>query len=188
MDKALLRDRLRSRLQALTIEQREAKSGRACRNLVSTLAFQEASVIMIFLSLPDEVDTRPAIEAAWDENKTVLVPKIVWSDRHLEPIKLDSLNEAWDGSDSGLRWPQEAVIWDLARINLVVTPGLGFDRAGHRLGRGGAFYDRFFGQAGLQATRCGFGFDEQLVEVVPTAGHDQPVDLVVTDEQTVIRK
>jgi 5-formyltetrahydrofolate cyclo-ligase len=150
--------------------------------------FQKAEVVMIFLSLPDEVDTRTAIEAAWADDKTVLVPKIVWTDRHLEAVELVSFDDSLADPQSGLRWPPQTPDWDVARIDLVVTPGLAFDRHGHRLGRGAGFYDRFFDRQGLRATRCGFGFSEQLVETVPMTPSDRLVDWVVTDEQTIKRK
>ena len=70
----------------------------------------------------------------------------------------------------------------LQDIDLVVTPALGFDGKGNRLGRGGSCYDRFFANARLQAARCGFAFAQQQVETVPVAEHDEPVDFLVTDE------
>ena len=70
----------------------------------------------------------------------------------------------------------------LQDIDLVVTPALGFDGKGNRLGRGGSCYDRFFANARLKAARCGFAFAQQQVETVPVAEHDEPVDFLVTDE------
>jgi 5-formyltetrahydrofolate cyclo-ligase len=67
-------------------------------------------------------------------------------------------------------------------IDLVVTPALGFDRQGNRLGRGGSYYDRFFANTELKASRCGFAFTEQLVDSIPITEHDEPVDSLVTDE------
>ena len=70
----------------------------------------------------------------------------------------------------------------LEDIDLVVTPALGFDGKGNRLGRGSSYYDRFFANAELKAARCGFAFAEQRVEAVPVAEHDEPVGFLVTDE------
>ena len=76
----------------------------------------------------------------------------------------------------------------LQDIDLVVTPGLGFDKKGNRLGRGGSYYDRFFANTKLKASRCGFGFAEQLVETIPVAQHDEPVDIVVTEKEIIYIK
>jgi 5-formyltetrahydrofolate cyclo-ligase len=70
-------------------------------------------------------------------------------------------------------------------IDLVVTPALGFDRKGNRLGRGGSFYDRFFTNKELKAPRCGFAFAEQVVDSIPATERDEPVDFLVTDEEII---
>ena len=73
-------------------------------------------------------------------------------------------------------------------IELVLTPGLGFDRAGHRLGRGAGFYDRFFSGvgAGIGPLRLGVCFDGQLVEEVAFADHDERVDAIATENGLVV--
>jgi 5-formyltetrahydrofolate cyclo-ligase len=185
MDKALLRRQLRERLQVLTADQKEQKSYRACQGLVSFRPFQQASIVMMFLSMPDEIDTAVAIHVAWQEGKTVVVPRVDWEHRTMTPVAIDSLdtNIGIEGRD--LRNPLSGEVVDVGRIDLVVTPGLGFDRQGHRIGRGAGFYDRFFGDLKLRALRCGFCFSEQVVESVPVVESDRPVDWLVTDEQVL---
>jgi 5-formyltetrahydrofolate cyclo-ligase len=70
-------------------------------------------------------------------------------------------------------------------IHLVVATGLGFDRKGNRLGRGGSYYDRFFSNKDLKAAKCGFAFAEQVMEAVPVTEHDVPVDMLVSDEEVL---
>lgn len=165
----------------MPLEQKIEKSKKACQNLISTAWFQNASVIMIYLSLREEVDTSKAILRAWQMGKTVVVPKILWQQKHMIPVEITSLKTGFTTGASGLRNPTVTVPIPFGDIDLVVTPGLGFDSKGNRLGRGGSFYDRFFANAELKAKRCGFAFAEQLVDVVPVADYDEPVDLLVTD-------
>ena len=185
MDKAQLRSTLLKRLHAMPSEQRNEKSRKACRNLVSIEPFQKASTVMMFVSLPHEVDTSEAILHAWQLGKVVAVPKISWEQRHMIPVQISSLETGFSVSASGLRNPIAGVPVPFEDIDLVVTPALGFDNKGNRLGRGGAYYDRFFANSQLKALRCGFAFSEQLVESIPVTEHDQPVDMVVTDEGIV---
>jgi len=185
MDKAQLRSTLLKRLHAMPSEQRNEKSRKACRNLVSIEPFQKASTVMMFVSLPHEVDTSEAILHAWQLGKVVAVPKISWEQRHMIPVQINSLETGFSVSASGLRNPIAGVPVPFEDIDLVVTPALGFDNKGHRLGRGGAYYDRFFANSRLKALRCGFAFSEQLVESIPVTEYDQPVDMVVTDEGIV---
>ncbi len=188
MDKAQLRRELQSCLLAITSEQRSEKNRKACQNLVSISQFQNASTVMMFLSLPHEADTSEAILHAWQLGKAVAVPKVSWQQRHMIAVQINSLETGISTEASGLKNPISGVPMPFEEIDLVVTPALGFDRKGNRLGRGGSYYDRFFANTELKASRCGFGFAEQLVETIPVAEHDEPVDLLVTDEEIVYFK
>ncbi len=182
MDKAELRHQVRSKLAQLTARQRSDKSKKACQNLVNTEQFRNASVVMFFLSLPHEVDTTPAILCSWQQEKTVAVPKVSWQQRHMIPVEITSLESGLETEAGGLQNPVTGVPMPIEEIDLVVTPGLAFDRQGRRLGRGGSYYDRFFDSGELRASKCGFGFSEQIVESVPTDEHDKCVDFLVTDK------
>ncbi len=185
MKKSQLRRELQSCLLDIGGKERTEKSRRACQNLVSTPEFQNASSIMIYLSLPHEVDTSEAILQAWQSGKTVAVPKISWQQRHMIPVKINTLETGFSVGTSGLRNPVMGVPIPFEEIDLVVAPALGFDKQGNRLGRGGAYYDRFFANEKLKATRCGLAFSEQLVEAIPTTDSDEPVYLLVTDKEVI---
>ena len=188
MNKAQLRRELQNCLLSITSEQRNEKSRKACQNLVSIPQFQSASTVMMFLSLPHEVDTSEAILNAWQLGKAVAVPKVSWQQRHMIAVQINSLETGILTEASGLQNPIAGVPVAFEEIDLVVTPGLGFDKKGNRLGRGGSYYDRFFANTELKASRCGFGFEEQLVEKIPVAEHDEPVDIVVTEKEIIYIK
>ena len=185
MDKEQLRRKLQKCLLAIPSEQRSEKSRKACRNLVSTPQFQSASAVMLYLSLPHEVDTSEAILYAWQLGKIVTVPKISWQQRHMIPVRINSLETGFSTEVAGLRNPVTGVPVSFEEIDLVVAPALGFDRRGNRLGRGGSYYDRFFANEELKASRCGFAFAEQMVDSVPVTEHDEPMDFLVTDEKVM---
>ena len=182
-DKVQLRQKLQKCLLELSDGQREQKSKKACRNLISTPEFQNASVVMMYLSLPHEVDTSEAILCAWQLDKVVVVPKVSWQQRHMIPVRINSLETDFSTEVAGLRNPVTGVPVSFEEIKLVVTPGLGFDRKGNRLGRGGSYYDRFFANHELGASRCGFAFSEQVIDSVPATSRDEPVDFLVTDDE-----
>jgi 5-formyltetrahydrofolate cyclo-ligase len=182
MDKVQLRNELQKRLLEISAEQRNEKSRKACRNLVSTPQFQRASAVMMYLSLPHEVDTSEAILYAWQSGKIVAVPRISWQQRRMIPVQINSLETGFSTEVAGLRNPVTGVPMPFEEIELVVTPALGFDKKGNRLGRGGSYYDRFFANEELKASKCGFAFAEQMVDSIPTTEGDVPVDFLVTDE------
>jgi len=185
MDKVELRRQLRNCLLAILPEQCKDKSRKACRNLISTEQFQSASVIMMYLSLPHEVDTSEAILHAWQLGKTIAVPKISWQQRHMIPVQISSLETGFSTGTGGLRNPVAGVPIPFRQIDLVVAPALGFDHFGNRLGRGGSFYDRFFANKEVIASRCGLAFAEQVVDSIPITEGDEPVHFVVTDEEVI---
>jgi 5-formyltetrahydrofolate cyclo-ligase len=185
MEKVELRRRLRNDLLAISPQRRMEKSRKACRNLISTEPFQAASTIMMYLSLPHELDTSEAILHAWQLGKTVAVPKISWQQRHMIPVQINSLETGFSTGVWGLRNPTAGAPIPFGQIDLVVAPALGFDRNGNRLGRGGSFYDRFFANKEVVASRCGLVFSEQVVDSIPTTESDEPVNFLVTDEEVI---
>ncbi|MHC4264679.1 MAG: 5-formyltetrahydrofolate cyclo-ligase [Planctomycetota bacterium] len=185
MDKNKWRVKLRAYLRSLQESEQALKSRQACQQLVSSKYFQDASVVMMYLSIPYEADPSEAILKAWQLGKTVAVPKVIWEDKHMLPVQINSLEADFSFEVSGLRNPMKGIPVPFSDIDLIVTPGLGFDKKGNRLGRGGAYYDRFFAHQELQAQRCGFGFSEQLVDELPVTQNDQPMDFLVTDKQVL---
>jgi 5-formyltetrahydrofolate cyclo-ligase len=185
MDKAELRRLMRDRVRSLSPEEKGWRSHQACLRLVSCQPFQRASVILLFLSMPDEIDTTEAIQAARHRGARVAVPKVDWDLHSMTAVEIPAEGAALTVSRSGLRNPVEGTAIDPAGIDLVVAPGLGFDRRGHRLGRGAGFYDRFLVGPAANATRCGFCFREQVVESIPVTEADVPVHWLVTDEEAI---
>ena len=185
MDKAQLRTQFRKILLGMSLEERVEKSRKACQNLMRTEQFADVVTVMAFLSLPHEVDTSEAILCAWQLGKTVAAPKISWQQRHMIPVEIKSLDTGFSTEIGGLRNPAKGVPIPFEEIDMVITPGLGFDKSGNRLGRGGSYYDKFFTNEGLRAIKCGLAFAEQVVDHVIVTDHDVPVDMLVTDEQVV---
>ena len=183
MNKEQLRLKLQKDLLEMSEKQRNEKSQKVCRNLIETPEFQKASVIMAFLSLPQEVDTTEIILAAWQLNKTVAVPKVSWQQRHMIPVQINTLETGFSTEIAGLRNPTAGSPVPFEEIDLVVTPALGFDYKGNRLGRGGSYYDRFFANKQLTAIKGGLAFSRQVLDTVPTTETDIGMDFLVTEDK-----
>ena len=185
MDKAQLRTQFREILLGMSPEERVEKSRKACQNLMRTEQFADVVTVLAFLSLPHEVDTSEAILCAWQLGKTVAAPKISWQQRHMIPVEIKTLDTGFSTEIGGLRNPVKGLPIPFEEIDMVITPGLGFDRNGNRLGRGGSYYDKFFTNKRLRAIKCGLAFEEQVVDHITVTDQDIPVDMLVTDEQVV---
>ena len=180
MDKMEMRQIIRGRLFDLPQTDRDAESKQACQHLIETEEYQKSSVVMIFLPLPHEIDTTGVILDAWQKGKTVVVPKVSRQQRHMIPVEITSLETGFSEERGGFKNPTTGVPMPVEEIDLVLAPGMGFDAKGNRLGRAGGYYDRFFKSEGLQAAKCGFCFNLQIFDDIPTEDHDEPVDLLVS--------
>ncbi len=184
--KKSLRAEWRDHLRQLDEAQIKSRSRAAAERLCGLEAFDRAGAVMIFLPLRHEVDATPIAVRAWQQGKTVAVPLVGYEQRHMIAVEIHSLSEPMDVDAYGLRTPASRNPVPVEQIGLVVVPGLAFDDRGSRLGRGGGFYDRFLSQPGFAGTTCGFAFDEQVIQTVPTTDTDVRLDMLVTDRRVLV--
>ena len=180
--KAVIRKQLRDTLASMGEVDRHAKSAAACRLVAGSPEFDAARVVMLYLSTPTEVDTASLALKCWQQNKSVVVPKVSWDQRRMLPVEISSLKDAMTTTAGGVvREPVSGKPIPLDLIDLVVVPGLGFTPKGYRIGRGMGFYDRFLAQTEFVGLSCGLAFEEQIVADLPVLDHDMPLGMLVTD-------
>ena len=172
---------MRQVMDGIPSDELQRRSSLACSQLIASPVYRRSDVMMVFLSLPREVDTTPLVLHAWRDGKRVLAPKVNWEQRRMLPIEIVSLTDNISEGQMGLREPAEGTPFSVEQIDLVVVPGLGFDLEGNRIGRGRGFYDRFLTHEGWNGTSCGLALEVQVVERVPMSEHDATVDMLVTD-------
>ena len=154
--------------------ERSVDSGAICEHVKALPEWAEARVILLFAALPDE----PNVDELWDQSKQVCLPRFR-SDRTYEAAFVRDPTGLVSGQFGILEPPKNAVCAGPSEVDLVITPGVAFDGAGYRLGRGRGFYDRWLED--LTAFRCGVGYDHQLVHgSVPHEPHDARMGVVVT--------
>jgi len=179
--KTNLRIALKDTLAGLPDEVRRAQSLAACSLVASTPEFSNASIVMLFLSMPDEIDTAALALKCWQAGKTVAVPKVSWDQKRMLPTEMTSLHaDGMRTTGRGFREPIEGKPVPAGAIDLVIVPGLGFSTMGYRIGRGMGFYDRFLAQPDFIGRSCGLCFEEQLVDSLPVLAHDVPLSMLVT--------
>lgn len=180
--KSAVRHRLRALLDAMSEADRHAKSLAACSLITAAPEFQAARCVMLYVSIPTEVDTAPLALRAWQAGKTVVVPKVSWDQRRMLPIEISSLTTGMTSTGPGIREPIAGNPMPLDLIDLVIVPGLGFTNTGFRIGRGMGFYDRFLAQPDFLGLSCGLAFGEQVVADLPVLDHDVPLSMLATDK------
>jgi 5-formyltetrahydrofolate cyclo-ligase len=182
MPKSDLRARVKALLAAMPPRERKARSRLATDRLVELPEFHDSSVIMAYLSLPYEVDSTPVVLRAWQLGKTVVVPKTVVGRRRLIPYQIETLDTGIIAGPYGIPEPIDGTPFPLSMIDMVIIPGLAFDRHGNRVGKGAGFYDRFLREHGFSGLKVGLGFSTQMVDDIPSEPHDVPLDLLVNDQ------
>ncbi len=183
-NKKELRKAMDARLHALTAAEKETWSTAVCARLTALPQYQKAKRIMAFLNMPDEVSLDALIRDALQAGKEVYVP--VCLDRtRLEAHRLEALDQAVCGAYGIRTAPPGSPRIDADKLDLIIVPGLAFDRQGHRLGHGAAYYDRFLAKKG-KAAAVAAAWDVQLVPDVPTEAHDITMTDIVTDKQHLI--
>jgi len=178
-----MRTRFRSLVASLTPAEIESKSLAAARLLYDTKVYQDAQIMMAFLSLPSEIDTTPIILRAWQDHKRVLAPKISWEQRRMLPVEIHSLTDRSSIPQLGRHEAGAGFPVPVGAIELVLVPGLGFDEHGNRLGRGRGFYDRFLAHPDFRGIACALALEEQVTDTLPVGPHDRPVHLLITDHK-----
>ena len=181
--KRSMRKELKRGIGALGERLRASKSETACGLLAVTAEFEQAGSVMLFLSIPNEIETAMVLNEALGNGKRVVVPSVVWETKRMIPVELKRLDCEMVTDRYGLRHPAAARPVLASEIDVVVVPGLGFDAIGNRLGRGGGFYDRFLTDTEFRGLACGLAFEEQVSQTVPCGDHDAKVGMLVTDKQ-----
>ena len=142
--------------------------------------FQRAKTVGVYIPLPDEVDITPLFQCL--ETNCVGAQKfyIPAFDQDAGLYRLAEYSADLKKGKFGILEPANPVFAP-EEIDLILEPGVAFDRSGNRIGRGGGFYDRLLPQ--YRAVRAGICFDFQCLESVPAEPHDCKMDLVVTESR-----
>lgn len=174
-----------ARRRALAAGDRRDRSGAIATRLYELEAWTAATTVHAYIGAVDgEVETRPIVARALAAGKRVVCPRVEWPGRRLRHFAIDRLDGLVE-SERGLWEPpgDSTTAVDPAELDLVLVPGLAFDRFGGRVGFGAGFYDRFL--AATTAWRIALAYSLQIIERVPTEDHDQAVDRIVTEIEDI---
>ncbi|MGB2878747.1 MAG: 5-formyltetrahydrofolate cyclo-ligase [Candidatus Omnitrophota bacterium] len=161
---------------------RKDRSRKVQDELLSSLEFKESRVVMAYVSLPTEVDTHYFIRKMLERGKKLAVPCINTVSQSIIASELTSIDELVEGP-FGIHEPENgpAKAVSLKEIDLIVVPGIAFDRQNMRLGRGKGYFDRFLANEELSSSKTiGLAFSFQIVDALPVDAHDRPVHRVIS--------
>jgi 5-formyltetrahydrofolate cyclo-ligase len=178
MDKPQLRRQFCSLRECLPAEEVADASAALCQRLANWPVLREARIILTYLAFRNEPDLSPLFD---------LLPHIQWAVPRIERQRL--LAHPYDSARLvrhrfGMLEPApDLPVIEPSTLDVILVPGVAFDRRGGRLGFGGGFYDRFLPTT--PALRVAATYDECLCEALPCSKHDQHMDWVVTPTEEI---
>ena len=150
------------------------------QNLYVQELWENANVIGITISKDPEVSTIEIIEEAWKQGKTIVVPRCIPAERQLEFYIITDFNQT-KCSSFGVLEPIPEICVEVMpnEIELLIVPGLAFNKKGYRIGFGGGYYDRFLVR--YQGPTVAVAFDWQTKFDFYEEVHDKRVDRIITE-------
>ena len=138
--------------------------------------YKESRVVALYNSLPSEVETKDLINKSLD--KLILLPKII----NNEMVFIEIYNNTkYEKSSFGVLEPIGTIY--NGPIDIIIVPGVAFDRNLNRLGFGKGYYDKYL--SNKEIYKVGICFSEQLVDTLPSDDHDIKMDLVITEKELI---
>ena len=179
MDKKELRRYIREQKRHFTSQQLGEMSLCIMSSLLSHSQIQKADYVLMYHSLPDEVDTHSALDQLLARGKKVLLPKVI-SDTEMTIHEYTGADSLQPSEPYGILEPTTPELSIInCQLSIAIVPGMAFDKQGHRLGRGKGYYDRFLSRI-PNIYKIGVCFPFQMLESIPSESTDVVMDEVIT--------
>lgn len=178
MKKEDIRLSIKAQKALLSQQEKEEAAQAAFSILEKHAAFMMARNILMYHSLPDELSTLRFIDK-WHTSKRFFLPRVNGVNLEILPYDQSTLRlgafqiEEPQGNDTA----------DISQIEMIVVPGVAYDRRGNRVGRGKGYYDRLL--ASSKALKVGIAYNFQVVDEIDAEPHDVKVDIVITEKGIV---
>ncbi|XP_030620760.1 5-formyltetrahydrofolate cyclo-ligase [Chanos chanos] len=192
--KQALRKEIKKRVALLSDHEKLRQSHVVSQKLFKHPRYQSSQRIAVFLSMHDEVRTEVIIEDMFKRGKVCFIPKYLTNSNHMDMLRLTSPEDmstlpltSWNIRQPGDNDTDREEALATGGLDLILMPGLGFDRNGNRLGRGKGFYDSYLERCmthpkGKPYT-IALAFKEQICQEVPVDDNDIHIDEVLYDDE-----
>jgi 5-formyltetrahydrofolate cyclo-ligase len=185
VSKDALRAEARAFLRALPPAERAAAQADIAARVWDVPEVAAARTLLLYASLPEEVATDEIAAEARRRGITLVYPRCL--PQGLMTLHAVDSASALRPGRFGIREPdvEACPVREVGEIDVALVPGLAWDREGHRLGRGGGYYDRLLAHPDWRGFRCGLFFAAQETPTVPHEPWDIRLDAIVTEREVV---
>ena len=169
-----IRKKIKEKKKQYSLLEKKANSKIIFEKIERLDDFMRAKTILVYWSMPDEVFTHDFV-LRWYHKKKVLLPVVKGNELELKVFS--GLENMIKGEQYGIEEPVGESFYQFEEIDLIIVPGVAFDKKNNRLGRGKAYYDKLLKES--KALKVGVCFDFQYLDEVPTDKHDIKMDTII---------
>ncbi len=178
LTKAQIRSKILLQLKTQEEEDRSRKSKIIQNKLLRNKVFRKAKIVMFYIAFGGEVNTEEMIREAKKIGKLICVPICRKDKETMQPAILEDSGKLKRGPYGVLEPVAEALV-EPKDVDLIIVPGLAFDKKCNRLGRGKGYYDRFLRKLSDKTPSIGLAFDFQILPLIPTTAFDVSVKEII---------
>ena len=185
-EKKILRKEILTKRKNIDIVEKEKMDRKICNKFYESKYYRDAKNIFIYISYDSEINTKEIINKALIDNKKIYVPRTEFKTRLMDAVEIISLDNLIE-SEYGILEPSiEEPHIEPNELDLIVVPGVAFDRNGGRIGYGAGFYDRYFKKINKDnIKKMALAYDFQILEKIPMNEQDVPVSYIITEKEFI---
>jgi len=185
--KKIIRKEILTKRGLLTAKEVTDKSMAITQNIIESKIIKDDMNILVYMDFRNEVKTTYLIDYIIKHIGYVLLPRVDKASKELVIHKVESIDDLRKSNYGILEPKLDCEVIDCKAIDLILAPGVAFDRNFFRLGYGGGFYDKLLSKKRKEVPVIALAFDLQLIDSVPTEPHDFKMNGIIT-ESTIIQQ
>lgn len=165
------------------IPDKHEKSLKIINKIIEMPIYKKSKNIALYYNLPSEVETIELIKYSIENNKNIYLP-VVLDEHNMEFYQIIDIKKVTKNK-LGIMEPNSTILLDKTKLDLIIVPGISFDKRKNRIGFGAAYYDNFLSKLN-NTYKIGICFNEQILkqEYIETESNDIQMDIVITEENS----
>jgi 5-formyltetrahydrofolate cyclo-ligase len=188
-DKKVLRKKILTQRKNINTVEKQEMDNKILDKFYKSEYYRKAKKIFIYVSYDSEINTKAIINKALIDNKKIYVPRTEFKTRLMDAVEITSLGDLIENKYGILEPEIKKPHINPNELDLIVVPGLAFDRCGGRIGYGAGFYDRYFKKISQdnikEIIKLSLAYDFQILEKVPMNAQDIPVNCIITENEFI---
>lgn len=188
-DKKVLRKKILTERKNINTVEKGEMDNKILDKFYQSEYYKKSKKIFIYVSFDSEINTKGIINKALIDNKKIYVPRTEFKTRLMDAVEITSLDNLIENEYGILEPSIKDPHVNPNELDLIVVPGVAFDRQGGRMGYGAGFYDRYFNKINKEnikeIIKLALAYDFQVLEKVPMNEQDMPVNCIITESEFI---